>query len=249
MINNISIPKDLKQIKIDVGLAGEAPNSCIWLSETPDRFVIGIEPLESHWKDLHTYTQFDRSYPNFKMLQLDQNAVMLNKEVVCLVNNRFFEIHGAIDSVPEPTVKGFYKMEQKGGSSGSSSLLKPTQHHPHKVDEIVRVDVYSLEYILSLLDWERFPYIEHIKTDCEGKDFDVVKSIGKYLDKIVFISSEASGNSHHWYGSGDNNRFESYMIDEGFKVLSKTNGNIDFINPKYNDIIIRDNLNNKTLGE
>ena len=43
------IPDNINSIKIDVGLAGEAPNSAIWLDETTDRFVIGIEPLSYHW--------------------------------------------------------------------------------------------------------------------------------------------------------------------------------------------------------
>ena len=38
----------------------------------------------------------------------------------------------------------------------------------------MEVETYSLEHLLDQVDWERFKYIEHIKTDCEGKDFDVV---------------------------------------------------------------------------
>ncbi len=46
----MKIPSQLKQIRIDVGLAGEAPNAALWLTKTTDRFVIGIEPLPYHWK-------------------------------------------------------------------------------------------------------------------------------------------------------------------------------------------------------
>ena len=51
-IRNVFIPTSCKYLKIDIGLAGDAPNSAIWLSDTSDRFVIGIEPLEYHWKHM-----------------------------------------------------------------------------------------------------------------------------------------------------------------------------------------------------
>jgi hypothetical protein len=245
---HINIPDYIKQIRIDVGLAGEAPNSALWLSETTDRFVIGIEPLERHWKDLHSYTQTDRPYPNFKMLQLDRDAVTLNNEVVCKIDGRFLELHAAIDNIPEPQLRSFYEIEQKGGSSGSSSLLRPTPEHPYKVEKIISVETFSLEDLLNKIDWNRFKYIEHIKTDCEGKDFDAVVSIGKYLDNIVFISSEATSNGQYWYGSQSNLAFENYMINRGFQIIGRGNGNLDFVNPKFNDIIIRDKLTNHTFG-
>ena len=47
------IPENIKQIKIDVGLAGEAPNSALWLSETEDRFVIGVRNIK-HAKTIPT---------------------------------------------------------------------------------------------------------------------------------------------------------------------------------------------------
>lgn len=248
---NISIPEELKQIRLDVGLAGEAPNAALWLSETTDRFVIGIEPLAYHWKMINNFetSNSKRPYPyDFKILQLEENVVKLNKEVICDVGNRFFAIEAAIDNVSEAQKKKFYMMDRTDGASGSSSLLKPSSHHPHFIEDEVEVTVHSLEHVLDSIDWDRFEYIEHIKTDCEGKDWDVVKSIGKYLDKVVFISSEMTNNLHHWHGSGDPRQFIEFMQNSGFGVISLGNGQIVFLNKSLEHKVKQDNLDFHTLG-
>ena len=247
----MKIPEELKQIRVDVGLAGEAPNAALWLSETTDRFVIGIEPLSYHWKMINNFetSNSKRPYPyDFKILQLEENVVKLNKEVICDVGNRFFAIEAAIDNISEVQKKKFYMMDRTGGASGSSSLLEPSSHHPHFIEDEVEVTVHSLEYVLDSIDWDRFEYIEHIKTDCEGKDWDVVKSIGKYLDKVGFISSEMTNNLHHWYGSGDPQQFIAFMQNSGFGIISLQNGQIVFLNKSLENKVKQDNLDFNTLG-
>jgi len=246
-----NISEDIKQIKIDVGLAGEAPNAAIWLSETPDRFVIGIEPIPYHWKMINNYETSNslRPYPeNFKILQLEEGVVKFNKEVICTIGDRFHKLECAIDNVKEECFKKFYMMDRTGGASGSSSLLKPTTAHPHYVEEELQVRVTSLEAILDSVDWERFPYIEQIKTDCEGNDFSVVKSIGKYLDRIVFITSEMTDNLHHWENTHNPNEFVSYMQDQGFSVIGLGAGEIQFGNNNLKNLVESDGLNCNTLG-
>ena len=78
------------------------------------------------------------------------------------------------------------------GASGASSLLKHNSSHPqgNDIEAVFEVNTISLKSILDYIPWDRFKYIEHIKTDCEGYDYTVVKSIGEYLDRIVYISSE-----------------------------------------------------------
>ena len=80
----MNIPEELKQIRIDVGLAGEAPNSALWLSQTTDRFVIGIEPLPYHWKMIKNFetSNSKRPYPKYiPLLQLEENVVKLAKKM------------------------------------------------------------------------------------------------------------------------------------------------------------------------
>ena len=230
------IPEDQKHINIDVGLAGEAPHSAIWLSENDDRFVIGIEPLSYHWRMLKDFEKSKsiRPYPtDFKIIQLDEGVVKLNRENISEIGDRFCGLQCAVDNVEEISEMDFYMMDPTDGASGSSSLLKPTEKHPRFVEKVVKTPVVSLEMILDHVDWERFPFIEHIKTDCEGKDFDVVKSIGKYLDRVVFMTSEmSSDNIGHWEGQNDGWDLYNLLIDEGFVVLEIIGADATFVNMK-----------------
>jgi hypothetical protein len=245
------IPENIKNIKIDVGLAGEAPNSAIWLSETNDRYVFGFEPLVHHWSML---TNFDlaettRVYPDdFKILQLHDKTIKLNRNIVCDITNRFTGIRCAIDNVNKITEMDFYEMDRHLGASGSSSLLPPSNQHPWRLNDVIKIKTFSLEMFLKNIPWDRFEFIEHIKTDCEGKDFDVVKSIGKYLHKVVFITSEMTNNRHHVIGSCDPNEFINFMIQNDFTVSKNYGGNIDFVNNRFINTDIIKTLNNNTLG-
>ena len=216
----IKVPGDMRRILIDVGLAGEAPNSGNWLINSNDRFVIGIEPLGYHWSMIENYKTSNSLRPwsdNIPVVQLEEGVVKYQGKNFCEIKNRFMKVHCAIDDVDEPTKKTFYQMDRRYGASGSSSLLKPSDKHPHFVEEEIEVDVMSLETILDHIDWDRFPFIEHIKTDCEGKDFDVVRSIGKHLNKVLFITSEVSEkNFDHWEGSHDQHLFRAFMKGKGF---------------------------------
>lgn len=246
------IPTEIKQIKFDVGLAGEAPNSAIWLSETSDRFVIGIEPLAYHWGMINNFETSNslRPYPNnFKIVQLEEGVVKLNKSVVIGIGDRFCGLECAIDDVDGLQKRIFYQTNRKGGASGASSLLKPNSSHPqgNDIEDILEVNTVSLSSILDYIPWDRFEFIEHIKTDCEGYDYSVVKSIGKYLDKVVFITSELLRRDL-WEDKPSDNEFVEFMKSNDFSVLSEKNGEINFVNNKLRDKISDYSLNNKTLG-
>tara|TARA_R110000851_G_scaffold331492_1_gene505698 strand:+ start:10453 stop:11268 length:816 start_codon:yes stop_codon:yes gene_type:complete len=254
--SKFNIPDNINSIKIDVGLAGEAPNAAIWLDETPDRFVIGIEPLPYHWgmiQNLKT-SNSKREYPkDFKFLQLENGIIELNGKEISKIGDRFCPIQCAIDNIGNTLeIAEFHEMDRTDGASGSSSLLKPSNHHPHFIENIIKTPVISLESLLDHIDWNRFPFIEHIKTDCEGKDFDVVKSIGKYLPNILYITSEMTSNTHHWHNSCNPNSFKSYMEENGFRCIH--NGvELLCINDKLEDEYLSDithglYLNYKTLG-
>ena len=250
--SHYKIPDNQKHIKIDVGLAGEAPNSAIWLNETTDRFVIGIEPLSYHWKMINNFESSNskRPYPyDFPIVQLEEGVVKLNKQNICEINDRFFGIECAIDNVTEPTTRTFYQMDRTGGASGSSSLLKPTKHHPHFIEEEITVPVFSLEKILDHVDWNRFLFIEQIKIDCEGHDLEVIKSIGEYLDRVVFITAEVSStNSNHWEGSTNHQDLYSFMNDKNFVQTQVKGADVTFVNKELEPISVSHNLGCTVLG-
>lgn len=245
--NKIKIPDYCNKIKIDVGLAGDACNSAIWLSETNDRFVIGIEPVDYHWQHLTTLGAPDNiniEHPKWAIVQLDEYAVKLNRKKITDIKDRFMPLKIAIDNVLIPGETEFYLNKKELGETGSSSL-KYWPNRSHLIDKKIQVDVCSLEFILDYLPWERFEFIEHIKTDCEGLDFDVIKSIGKYLKKIVFITCECVAA----YCSAEQ-RIEivKFMRMNNFSIVSFDDGNIGFVNDSLINEIERFKLNNKTLG-
>ena len=239
-------------LKVDVGLAGEAPNSAIWLSDN-NRFVIGVEPLIHHWNMLYDFDKSGstREYPeNFKIIQLNDDTVKFCRKTVCNIGGRFIGIRCAVDDVHEICEQDFYEMDRSFGRSGASSLLSPTSFHPSSLHDVIKTKVVNLEMILDKIDWDNadFKFIEHLKTDCEGKDFDAVKSCGKYLDRIAFVTSEMTNNTHHVNGACDPDAFITFMINKGFRIIDRSGGNIDFVNSKLSGQISYYSLNNWTLG-
>lgn len=222
----------VERVKIDVGLAGDAPNSAMWLADGYD--VIGIEPLEYHWQHLTELGSPDNNteiqHPNWMILQLGQNAVTLNREKICDAS-RFIPVKAAIDNC-DPCKGSFFVNGL--GETGSSSLIKGP-----KFDHEVIVDIFSLEYLCNNLPWDKLDYICQVKTDCEGKDFDVIRSLGNYLTKTIYITCETCH-----YNNNDTSRFISELSALGFAVINRTPDSIELKNTKF-DIT----FNNRTLGQ
>ena len=96
----------------------------------------------------------------------------------------FFGLECAIDNITSPEPKTFYHMEEQG----SSSLLKPSDIHPHSIKKTETVQCVSLNDICDYIDWEKFQVIEHLKVDCEGHDLEVIKSMRGYIERVVFYN-------------------------------------------------------------
>lgn len=252
----IHLPENCTALRIDVGLAGEAPNAAKWLLETKDRFVIGIEPIDHHWDML---TQFetadtDRPYPDFPFIQLGTDSIEHDREEIGKIRGRFLGIQCAIDDVENLTFQSFYQMDRSMGASGSSSLLKPTSKHPHFVEKKITTPTISLSRIIDLLDYSE--PIEHIKTDCEAHDFSVVKSLNHHLERVCFISSEMSiANKPHHFGAYDHKEFLEFMFDHGFRVIKKrygifnvNAGEIHFMNKRLRTHIKSKGFKSTTFG-
>jgi len=244
--NLIKIPQNFTKLRIDVGLAGDAPNSAIWLSEVDDVFVIGIEPQQFMWDSLNLLGSANNTtetiiHPEWKIVQLSKNAITQKKQIICSLKNNFLPIKTAINNVEIPGKQNFFVNTEN--EIGASSLRYPKERE-HLIDKTIEVNVCSLEYILNHIPWDRFNYIEQIKTDCEGLDFDVIKSLGKYLNRIVYITSEL-----YIYESEKNMEFIRWMELNNFKTLNKNGGNVNFVNNNFLEEIDINNITNKTLGK
>ncbi|MCK9428895.1 MAG: FkbM family methyltransferase [Candidatus Omnitrophica bacterium] len=189
--NILIIPKNISNIKLDIGLSYCAPNSQLWLRTLKDRIIFAFEPLPSNINSInHLGLTND---PNFKLL------------------------YTALDNIIEPTYTDFYVTNT---DPGCSSLYKPTKYLPYTVKEVIKVPVISLEYFLSLIPWKRFKYIEHIKIDTQGKDYNILQSISEYLHKIVFINVETTV-FNHYEKDDDNYKINDLLVSNNFECIKE----------------------------
>lgn len=225
------IPSHIKNIRLDIGLSYCAPNSTIWLSENPDTFVIGVEANKYACNRIIS-NGFIAHQRNLSFPFPHDNFILLNV---------------ALDDVTEKTKKPFYHM---AGDVGVSSLLKPTDSLGDSIAELSDVDVIPLSYILEKIDWNRFDYVELVKIDTQGKDLDIIKSAGDYLDKIVYLNCEIN-TFNHYENNPKPHEYDDYLIKNGFQPVidnSFVNNEVvdrTYINKKY--IYLKDKINNFVL--
>jgi len=225
--NIIDTSAEVDKICIDVGLSTEAPYSGMWLSNDPERCVIGIEPLELHWDGLNGKLDVGDVGTRWPTTRLNTNSIIFRNSKLSNISNRFFGLTCAIDDVLKPEKRSFYHMH----NPGSSSLLKPSELHTSSIKKVETVQCVSLQDILDYVDWEKFKFIEHVKIDCEGHELSVIKSIGKYLKKIVFFTIEMSEfNQGHWEEQCDPVEIMHILCNNGFRCFKIDDGNSLWLN-------------------
>jgi len=235
------IPEHIKNIRFDIGLSYCAPNSTIWLNESDDTFVIGIE-ANKYACDKIISGGFIAHQKHLSFPYPHKNFVLINV---------------ALDDVKEMTTKPFYHMSS---DVGVSSLLKPTDSlgenihvgidqtlfSRHTLQEVSDVTVIPFSFILEKIDWDRFKYVELVKIDTQGKDLDIIKSAGKFLDKIVYLNCEIN-TFDHYENNNKPNQFNDFLINNGFDFVldnSFVNGEVvdrTYINNKFIDL--KDKIN------
>jgi len=208
------IPENIKNIKIDIGLSFNLPHSCIWLANntTNDLFVIGFEPNPS----AYNHSIFKKNSSNYK--------------------DRFAFLPVALNNVKEQTVMKLYDMEN---DCGTSSLYYPLDgFNLGKIKNIIEVPVFSLKDFFDIFDWNRFPYIEYLKIDAQGSDYNILLSAGDYLkDRVVYITAEPEFMAYE--NCQNNNAYEmaKYLASQGFIGVSHPNTkDPTFLNMKFYDL-------------
>ena len=215
------IPEHIKNIRFDIGLSYCAPNSTIWLNDSDDTFVIGIE-ANKYACDRIISGGFIAHQKHLSFPYPHKNFILINV---------------ALDDVKEITTKPFYHMSS---DVGVSSLLKPTDSLGHTLQEISDVTVIPFSFILEKIDWDRFDYIELVKIDTQGKDLDIIKSAGKFLDKIVYLNCEIN-TFDHYENNNKPNEFNDFLINNGFNFVLDNS----FVN---GEVVDRTYINNKFLN-
>jgi FkbM family methyltransferase len=225
--NKIQISSTIKHIKIDIGLSFNAPYSLKWLNNQSDLLVFGFEPnpislsflLDSNTRRYNRY----RGWMNFDNPYLNKN---------------FFIIPAALSNNETPQTLNFYDIS---GDEGCSSLFKPNEdffkRSGYTINKIISVPVFNLSDFFKLLP-DSIKYIEHIKIDAQGSDFNIIKGGANFIrEKVVWLTIEADGWQYENAEDCNELNIVNYMTEQGFErvyrddVLDPT-----FLNLKYKDI-------------
>jgi FkbM family methyltransferase len=216
------IPVGVKNIKIDIGLSYNAPQSNDWLSNEPNLLVFGFEPNPESVQNILKKNIVKRDICHGEPLRNE------------FIDTRFRLIPFALGNVSEPTTSDFYSMIN---DTGTSSLYKPLDILG-PVKSIIKVPVFSLKHFFNLFPWDRFEYIDYIKIDAQGADFDIIKSAGDYLkDKVVFITAEPETISYNGCQHNTTENMIEYLKEQNFEKINHPNTcDPTFLNNKFKDL-------------
>lgn len=164
----IVLPSECKRVKLDVGLSSNAPQSKVWLEQDPNCIVFGFEPVAENRRHILSGTGRSSS-------RIDTS----------LVGSRFFLLPFALGNVLEPTEVPCYV---PSGDTGCSSLLLPRTFPVAYVDTVT---IRPLSEFLEFFPFEDIPLIDHLKTDCQGTDLDVLKGARQFLSRFRAITAES----------------------------------------------------------
>lgn len=171
--NFIRIPSWCKRVKIDCGLSGNAPQSKVWLDSEDDLLIFGFEPVPENINMIKTASS---PWP-----------IKLNPKDI---NNRIYIIPCALGNVDNGSVISFNVTEN---DTGCSSMFEPSSF---KIKQKVNVPIWSLKHFFQLFPFHIIPYIDFIKTDCQGADLDILKGAKEYINKIAIITIEAEDSQY-----------------------------------------------------
>lgn len=217
---------NFSNFKIDVGTAFEAPNSAHWLLREKDVYVLGIEPNVTNTNILKRGSSRNKK---LNYLRLEDSSILMEGKIVSKFDPERFSLleQVAIDNVNGLEKKKFYCTSDI--CTGCSSLLKPTENLSIPVERIDEVEVVSLEYILDYINFPADGYIRFVKTDTQAKDLDVVKSLRKYLKKVVALKCEYN-TMNQYENETDPKKFVSFMKENNFKLVGYTPHDFLFYN-------------------
>lgn len=179
------------KLRIDVGLSTSMPHSMEWMQQNEDIFVIGFEPHPISFKSSQKFL----NESNFK--------------------DRCYLIEAAVDNVDFPSKSVFYALDgpEADYNVGTSSLKKPTGWLKNSVDQIYNVDVLSLKYILNNIDYD---VIDYLKTDTQGNDLNVIKSVGEHIKNVLRIQSEYDSSGLYEFAN-TGQELDNFLFENGFE--------------------------------
>lgn len=212
--DKIYIDPKFKKIKIDVGLSMNAPNTEYWLRNENDLMVIGFEPSSMcHDSFTNHNKEMSLRYPDY---------VFINPNKIF---DSFFPLKCALSN-GESRYQTFYTT---GNDLGCSSLYEPTYFPVIKKEE---VPIITLKDFFNLFPWEQINYIDQLKIDAQGSDFNILIGAEDYLNNIVYITIE-NCTYDQYKKEDDSHKFDSYLKKYSFEKISDTGGNSTYLNKNH----------------
>lgn len=113
---------------------------------------------------------------------------------------------------------------------GQSSLYEPNRF---RASQIISIPVIPFKIFFDFFPWERFPYIEHLKTDTQGHDLKILKNMGDYLKKVVHLEVEACTYENEYKDDTSKEETQSYLESMGFELVAEKLIDQTYVNTAY----------------
>lgn len=217
----IYLPDFCERVLFDIGTSYNAPHSQVWTKETKDVCVFAFEPNPFNIECLNEGRWLKSSW---------QHPLQLNPEVL---DEKVFLINAALLD-GNPKYVDFYCAEE---DPGTSSVYEPTYI---KVSEKIKVPAIRLKDFFDVFPWGKISFIEHIKIDAQSADFDIVKGMGEYIKKVLYLTVECNtidNDDIHQYKNPNENpsAMREYIESFGFEC-KRWNVNGVFYNKNMIDL-------------
>lgn len=210
----LSIADNINGIRIDVGLSYSAPNSALWLLSNNDIMVYGFEP---DIRSINELKEGNRRFQNQPYIKIEDESVMLYDKKLLNYNGRFKLLEFGLSNVSGLENREFYYTSE----GGCSSLFKPTTVLPYKTVNIGTVPILPLSHFFSYIPWHRFPFIELVKIDAQGSDYDILLGMEEYINRIALIYVENSTFGEYESTPRQEDMF-CYLRQNNFEIVENT---------------------------
>jgi FkbM family methyltransferase len=211
----IKVPDWAKKVNIDVGTSYNAPYSEYWLNKDKELIVFAFEPNIYNYKGLI----------NNNILKNNHKYLLDKKRV----NKSFFIFNCAL-SDKNLNSTPFYCTKE---DPGTSSLYKPKNM---SILKQTKVPCIKLSEFFNRFPWEQIPYINLLKIDAQGEDFNIVKGCENYLsEKVVCLIVETSTHDQYFNTNNNSIDFKKYIENQNF-ICEAWKGDGVFYNKKFKDL-------------
>lgn len=173
-----------------------------------DVYSIGIDPLNHH-QERYNYSNGDYTY--YVQTAVDN---VLKESFVKFYINSDDQASSLLEMDFENITNDLNDTDSKYYVTWANNL---------KIKDTMETKVVSLEMIID--NYFQFKDIHFLKIDAEGKDLDIVKSLGRYINSPMFISLECSSHKNNniriFKNGCHRDDVVPYMLNNDFEIYKE----------------------------